>query len=36
MNDYLGEDFSWPKVLWIGIGFIFLIAVMGTIIEVLS
>jgi hypothetical protein len=35
MNDYFGEDFSWSKVILIGIIFLFLMFIVGYIIGVL-
>ena len=34
-NNYLGDDFSWSKVMWIGIGMFFLMFIVGTILQVL-
>ena len=34
-NDYLGEDFSWSKVMWMGIGMFFLMFIVGTVLQVL-
>jgi hypothetical protein len=32
MNDYLGEDFSWFKVILIGIMFLFLMFIVGVLL----
>ena len=29
MSDYLGDDFSWPKVIGIGLTFMFLLFIIG-------
>jgi len=34
-NDYLGNDFSWSKVMWMGIGMFFLMFIVGTVLQVL-
>lgn len=34
-NNYLGEDFSWSKVMWMGIGMFFLMFIVGTVLQVL-
>ena len=34
-NDSLGEDFSWSKVMWMGIGMFFLMFIVGTVLQVL-
>lgn len=34
-NDYLGNDFSWSKVMWMGMGMFFLMFIVGTVLQVL-
>ena len=34
-NNYLGEDFSWSKVMWIGISTFALMFIIGTVLQVL-
>ena len=34
-DNYLGEDFSWSKVMWMGIGMFFLMFIVGTVLQVL-
>ena len=34
-NNYLGDDFSWSKVMWMGIGMFFLMFIVGTVLQVL-
>tara|TARA_Y100001973_G_scaffold39815_1_gene59646 strand:- start:37 stop:156 length:120 start_codon:yes stop_codon:yes gene_type:complete len=34
-NNYLGDNFSWSKVMWIGIGMFFLMFIVGTILQIL-
>ena len=34
-NNYLGEDFSWSKVMWMGIGMFILMFIVGTVLQVL-
>ena len=34
-DNYLGKDFSWPKVMWMGIGMFVLLFIVGTVILVL-
>jgi|TARA_R100001126_G_scaffold46699_1_gene26453 hypothetical protein len=34
-DNYLGEDFSWSKVMWMGIGMFVLMFIVGTVLQVL-
>ena len=34
-DNYLGEDFSWTKVMWMGIGMFVLMFIVGTVLQVL-
>ena len=34
-NNYLGEDLSWSKVMWMGIGMFVLMFIVGTVLQVL-
>ena len=34
-NNHLGEDFSWSKVMWMGIGMFVLMFIVGTVLQVL-
>ena len=34
-DNYLGEDFSWSKVMWIGISMFILMFIVGTVLQVL-
>ena len=34
-NNYLGEDFSWSKVMWMGMGMFVLMFIVGTVLQVL-
>ena len=34
-NNYLGDNFSWSKVMWMGIGMFFLMFIVGIVLQVL-
>ena len=34
-DNYLGENFSWSKVMWMGIGMFVLMFIVGTVLQVL-
>ena len=33
-DNYLGENFNWSKVIWVGMGIFVLMFIVGTILEI--